>query len=192
MARVQGAIATIAPVDSVEALESAGVRVLTGTATFTGPESIEIDGRPLRFQRALLATGSKPLVPPVHGLGDVAYLTSDTVWSLRHLPARLVVLGGGSIGCELGQAFARLGAEVTIVEAADRLLTREDPAAAQIVLESLLADQVDVRLGRPVTRVRADAVILDDETAIAYDVLLVAVGRTPVRPVWAWIARAWT
>ena len=179
MAGVREAIDTIAPVDSVPALESAGVTVLTGTATFTGPETVEIDGSSLRFRRALLATGSAPLVPPIEGLSDVDHLTSDTVWSLSALPARLVVLGGGSIGCELGQAFARLGSAVTIVEAADRLLTREEPAAARIVRESLQADGVDVLLGRPVTRVRAGSVVLDDGTAVAYDALLVAVGRAP-------------
>ena len=118
MGHVKAAIAAIEPDDSAEALTAAGVRVSHGTARFTGPDRVEIDGRPARFRQALIATGSTPLLPPVAGLAEAGPLTSDTVWELSVLPARLVVLGGGSIGCELGQAFARLGSRVSIVEAA--------------------------------------------------------------------------
>lgn len=179
MDRVRQAIATIAPTDSPRALERSGVRVLHGTATFTGPDRIDVDGTPLDFRRALVATGAAPAVPPIPGLDNTRYLTSDTVWSLTELPSALAILGGGSIGCELGQAFARLGSKVTIVEAEDRLLPREDPAAAEIVRHALQADGVEVRLGQPVTRVDADAVTLEDRTSISYAQLLVAVGRTP-------------
>jgi len=179
MQQVRQAIATIAPTDSAPALSVAGVRVLTGTATFTGPDRIDVDGTSVPFRHALIATGAAPAVPPVPGLDDVGYLTSETVWSLAELPATLVILGGGSIGCELGQAFARLGSKVTIIEAEDRLLPREDPAAAGIVLRALQADGVEVRLGQPVTHVGAHAVTLEDQTRIGYSQLLVAVGRTP-------------
>ncbi len=173
------AIATIAPTDAAPALEAAGVRVMAGTATFTGPDRIDVDGTPLRFRHALVATGSAPAVPPIPGLDHVRYLTSDTVWSLTELPSALVILGGGSIGCELGQAFARLGSKVTIVEAEDRLLPREDLAAAGVVLRALQADGVEVWLGQPVTRVDVDAVRLADQTRMGYAQLLLAVGRTP-------------
>ncbi len=118
MDHVRTAIQHIAPVDSLEALEKASVCVRTATARFTGPDSAEIDGTTLRFRQALVATGASPAIPSIPGLSDVDYLTSDTVWGLSELPADLVVLGGGSIGCELGQAFARLGSTVCVVEGA--------------------------------------------------------------------------
>ncbi|HEX5403769.1 MAG TPA: FAD-dependent oxidoreductase [Pseudonocardiaceae bacterium] len=117
MARIRAAIAQIEPDDSPETLRATGIDVIHGHARFTGPRTLDIDGRPARFRRAIVATGSAPAMPPIPGLAEAAPLTSDTVGELTDLPARLVVLGGGPIGCELGQAFARLGARVTIVEA---------------------------------------------------------------------------
>ncbi len=128
-------------------LERDGVRVRAGQVRFTGPGTATVDGVPVAFRSALLATGSAPVVPPLPGLADVDPLTSDTVWDLDALPARLAVLGGGSIGCELGQAFARLGAAVTLVEAEDRLLGKEDPRAAALLRRALEADGVRVRTG---------------------------------------------
>ncbi len=184
MGHVQDTIAHIAPVDSVEALESEGVTVLTGEAVFTGPDTLTVDGRPVRFGQALVATGASPAVPPIPGLDQAAYLTSDTIWELRSLPQRLVVLGGGSIGCELGQAFARLGADVTIVEGAPRIMPREDPDAAALVAESLHADGVQVLAGRGVSAVVAGAgttgdLQLEDGMKVPYGCLVVAVGRSP-------------
>jgi pyruvate/2-oxoglutarate dehydrogenase complex dihydrolipoamide dehydrogenase (E3) component len=179
MAHVHAAIATIAPVDSVDALKAAGITVMTGTAVFTGPDSLDVDGTPVRFRRALVATGAAPTLPPVPGLAECGPLTSGTVWSLTDLPSQLVILGGGSIGCELGQAFARLGSQVTLIEGDGRLLPLEPPAAADLLLRALRADDVDVRLGQLVTQVDSGAVILADQTRIEFDQLLVAVGRTP-------------
>ncbi len=188
MAHVQGAIATIEPTDSPAALERAGVTVLPGDVEFSGPGTATVAGRPVSFHRALVATGASPAVPPVPGLREAAHVTSETVWDLGELPRRLVVLGGGSIGCELGQAFARLGSDVTILEGAPRLLPREDPDAAALVAAALQADGVTVLTGEPVSRVegahdgRAGSVVVGDGTAartVDYDVLLVAVGRTP-------------
>lgn len=179
MAQVHSAIATIAPVDSVEALEAAGVTVMTGTAVFTGPDSLDVDGTPVRFRRALVATGAAPTVPLLPGLAQSGPLTSDTVWSLTDLPSQLVIMGGGSIGCELGQAFARLGSQVTVIEGEGRILPLETPAASDVLLRALRADDVDVRIGQLVTRVDPGAVILADQTRIGFDQLLVAVGRTP-------------
>ncbi len=184
MDHVRAAIAHIAPVDSVEALEAASVAVRTGSARFTGPDTVEVDGATLRFRQALVATGAAPAVPPIPGLSDVGYLTSDTVWDLTELPTELVVLGGGSIGCELGQAFARLGSRVTLVEGESRILPREDPRAAAGVHRALDHDGVDLRTGSGVasaesTGQRSGVVVLQDGTRVSFSTLLVAVGRRP-------------
>ncbi|MGI8867364.1 MAG: dihydrolipoyl dehydrogenase family protein [Mycobacteriales bacterium] len=184
MGHVKAAIAAIEPDDSADALASAGVRTVRGTATFTGAATATIDGQPVRFRQAVVATGSQPLLPPIPGLTKVQPLTSDTVWSLSTLPRRLAVLGGGNIGCELGQAFARLGSEVDIVEAAPRLLIREDPDAAELVTEALRRDGVRVHVGATVTAIHrtdsgAGELEVADGDRIAFDRLLVAVGRRP-------------
>ena len=121
LAHVHGAIHEIEPVDSVEATEAAGALVTIGRARFTGPRSAEIDGRAISFRQAVIATGSSPEVPDLPGIDGVDVLTSDSVWELTARPERLVVLGGGAIGCELGQAFARLGSHVTLVQRNARL-----------------------------------------------------------------------
>ena len=179
MAHVRGAIATIEPVDSADAMRAAGVEYASGTATFTGPGSAQVDGTPVLFRQALVATGSDPAVPPIPGLADADPLTSDSVWDLTERPERLVVLGGGTIGCELGQAFARLGSTVTIVEALGRLLANEDADAARLVTEALTRDGVTVLTGTPVTAVEGADVVLEDGRRITADRVLVAVGRRP-------------
>ena len=195
MAHVRSAIAAIAPADSVEVLESAGVHVVTGNLTFTGTHTADIavidddgntGGRSVVFAQALLATGASPAIPPIDGLASSGAITSDTVWDLTSLPARLVVLGGGSIGCELGQAFARLGSQVTIVEGADRILPREDAAASAVVATTLTREGVRVLTGLPVAAVEGAAapggggrLKLQDGSHVDYDELLVAVGRAP-------------
>jgi pyruvate/2-oxoglutarate dehydrogenase complex dihydrolipoamide dehydrogenase (E3) component len=178
-AHVRGAIAQVAPKDSAETLTAAGVHVETATAVLTGPDTALVGGRPVRFRAALLATGAAPALPPIEGLADVEPLTSDTVWDLEELPRRLVVLGGGPIGCELGQAFARLGAEVTVVDGADRLLGPEDADAAALVTAALRRDGVQLRLGAPCVRVEPGLLHLGDGTSVPFDRLLVAVGRRP-------------
>lgn len=184
MQHVHDAVARIAPVDSAEALTRAGVTVRTGQARLTSAGTAEVCGRQVFFDQALLATGASPAVPDVPGLAELDHLTSDTVWDLSELPSDLVVLGGGSIGCELAQAFARLGSRVTLVEAAPRLLTREDPAAAALVEAALVADGVRVRTGSAVVGVeQVDAahgvLCLADGERIGATRLLVALGRTP-------------
>lgn len=187
MAHVHAAIATIEPVDSPQTLREAGVAVAHGTARFTGPAAAQVDGVTVRFRHALVATGSDPALPPIPGLRDTTpgcpMLTSDTVWDLTELPARLVVLGGGSIGCELGQAFGRLGSQVTIVEAAERLLVNEDTAAARLVTEAITREGVTVLVGNPVTAVERSAdsaeVVLADGRRVPAEVVLVALGRRP-------------
>lgn len=179
MGRVRTAIETIAPIDSIEELEATGVTVATGEARLTGPDALEVDGRRHRFAQAVLATGAAPTVPPIRGLAEADPLTSDTLWDLSALPARLLVLGGGSIGCELGQALARLGSRVTLVEAEDRLLGREDPDAGSRVRAALESDGVVVHTGAALEEVRPGLARLSDGREIDFDRVLVAVGRTP-------------
>ncbi|MFC6286135.1 dihydrolipoyl dehydrogenase family protein [Nocardioides sp. GCM10027113] len=198
MRHVRGAIEHIAPVDSPEALEDEGVTVWRGEARFLDRHRLvvsahERDHREVRFHQALLATGAAPAVPAIPGLHEVDHLTTETVWDLTELPSRLVVLGGGSVGCELGQAFARLGGPddpdhtVAVVEGAARLLPREEADAARAVTASLEADGVDVVVGAEVTKVVPDApgagtggcLQLADGSTVPFSHLLVAVGRSP-------------
>ncbi|MDN5821874.1 MAG: FAD-dependent oxidoreductase, partial [Brachybacterium sp.] len=126
-AAIDSARESIAPVDSPDALRDIGVRTLRGDAMFTGRRSMLVDGRPVEFTRAIVATGSRPSVPEIPGLADVDPLTSDTIWDLRDLPGRMVVVGGGAIACELGQALARLDVHVTIVHRGPDILHGEGP-----------------------------------------------------------------
>lgn len=184
MAHVHASIAQIAPVDSAEALERAGVTVRAGEGRFVGEGVLEVDGEQVRFTQAVLATGARPALPPIPGLDELEVLTSETLWELTESPGRLAILGGGNIGCELGQAMARLGVRVTLVEGAPRLLPREDPDVAAVLEHALRADGVDLRIGKSVQSVvpsgtQSGQLHLDDGGTVDFDRLLVAVGRTP-------------
>ncbi len=184
MQRVRGAIKTIEPHDSVERYTALGVECLKGHASLIDPWTVEINGQRLTAPHLVLATGAAPVLPPIPGLADAQPLTSDTLWDLNELPKRLVVLGGGPIGSELTQAFARLGSVVTQVEMAPRLLVREDPEVSALVEAGFIADGVNVH-----TSTKAKAVIRENgewllvcekngaETRIGFDRILVAVGR---------------
>jgi pyruvate/2-oxoglutarate dehydrogenase complex dihydrolipoamide dehydrogenase (E3) component/uncharacterized membrane protein YdjX (TVP38/TMEM64 family) len=161
MARVQRVIETVAPHDSAARYRALGVECIAGKAVLTSPWTVAVtlaDGgqRTLSSRSIVIAAGARPVVPPLPGLAEAGYLTSETLWSLRELPRRLVVLGGGPIGCELAQAFARLGAEVTLVERGPRLLPREDPDASAAVAARFAADGVRVRLDTCAVRVERD------------------------------------
>ncbi len=181
------AIRTIQPHDSPKRLRAAGVEVIPANARFSGPGRIRADGRELRWRAAIIATGSSPLMPAIPGLAETEALSTDTVWDLRELPRRLVVLGGGPIGCELGQAFARLGSQVTIVEQADRLLLKEEPGASELIAARLRAEGIDVRLRSRAREVRtrgdgAHELLFEASPApqtIIFDRILVATGRVP-------------
>lgn len=186
MGRIRSVIATIEPQDSPERLRAAGVDVIEGTGAFTGPHTLIAAGRKLRFRAAVIATGSEPVVPEIPGLEGPDVVTSDTIWDLSTLPTRLVVLGAGPVGCELGQAFARLGAEVALVDVADRILPQEQAEAAAAVAEQLEADGVVIHAATRAIELRRD----DDTGAgrlavegpagaveLPFDTLLVAVGR---------------
>lgn len=186
MERVQQAVAAVAPHDSVARYRELGVDVQRGQARIVSPWIVEVDGKPISTRSIVIASGAEPFVPPIAGIEDAGYLTSDTLWQLRELPPRLLVMGGGPIGCELAQAFARLGSQVTQVEAVDRLLLREDDDVSAFVQARLAADGVDVRTGHKAVSVERDGdrQVLVCETAggrvrLPCDRLLVAVGRKP-------------
>lgn len=186
MERVQASIARIEPHDSVERYTGMGVDVISGEARLVSPWEVEVDGRRISARSLVVATGARPLVPDLPGLDQVDYRTSETLWSLRTLPARLVVLGGGPIGCELAQAFGRFGSQVVQVEMAPRLLQREDADAAVVVERALAAEGVRIATGHQALRVEktdAGGVLVCEhqgrEVAFAFDVLLLALGRTP-------------
>lgn len=182
MGHVQDAVNAIAPHDSVEALGALGVEVRMGEARFTGGHTLDIDGEEHQFRQALIATGTTPRLPTLPGADAVEILTSDTIWSLDELPGQLVVLGGGAIGSELGQALARLGSHVTIINRENRILPREDPHASAILQASLDRDGVEVLHGRRAVEIAstdgiAGDVVLDDSRRIRFDRLLAALGR---------------
>ncbi|HCT76644.1 MAG TPA: hypothetical protein DGT23_08660 [Micromonosporaceae bacterium] len=182
--RIRDVIAQIAATEDAAALKREGVDVMSGRARFTGHGRIEADGRRLASRRVVLATGAQPMVPPIPGLGSVSYLTNESVFDQPELPESLAVLGGGAIGCELAQAFARLGSRVTIVEGADRLLPQEEPEASEVITAVFGREGIDVRTDARVESVTALApgagLSLADGTIVKVGKLLVAVGRRPV------------
>jgi pyruvate/2-oxoglutarate dehydrogenase complex dihydrolipoamide dehydrogenase (E3) component/uncharacterized membrane protein YdjX (TVP38/TMEM64 family) len=187
MARVRQVIAKIEPHDSVERYQGLGVDVVQGDACFVSPWEIEVDGRRISARSIVIATGARPRVPDLPGLDQVDHVTSDTVWNLRVLPARLLVLGGGPVGCELAQCFARLGSQVTVVQKGPRLLPREDADASEALQAQLLREGLTLALGHRAVRASRDGEggVLhcmldgDSEVAIGFDCLLLALGRQP-------------
>ncbi|GAA1212112.1 dihydrolipoyl dehydrogenase family protein [Rhodoglobus aureus] len=183
MGHVREAVDTIAPHDSAEALAELGVEVLHGDARFTGRNSLEIDGTPHTFTQAVIATGTEPRLPQFAGTDTVDMLTSDSIWELDELPRNLVVLGGGAIGSELGQAMARLGSDVTIVNRSTRILPSEDERSSAILQASFGRDGITVLHGRSAAEVvshdgLAGELVLDDGTRLPFDRLLAAIGRS--------------
>jgi dihydrolipoamide dehydrogenase len=186
MARVQRVIRKVAPHDSEERYRKLGVDVIRGEAKIMSPYTVQVGGRTLTTRSIVIATGARPFVPPIPGLDQVDYRTSDNIWSLREQPRRLVVLGGGPIGAEMTQAFARLGSEVTQVEMAPRILGREDPEISDEVRERFVSEGI-----RVLTSHRAKAVVVEEgekvlvcehdgeDVRIPFDEILVAVGRAP-------------
>ncbi|HEX8692312.1 MAG TPA: mercuric reductase [Longimicrobium sp.] len=156
MERVRGAIAAIEPHDSPQRFRGMGVDVVEGRARFLSPDEAEVDGRRVRAKRWIVATGSRTAVPDVPGLEEAGYLTHETVWSLGRLPESLLVLGGGPIGVEMAQAFARLGSRVTVVSSAAHLLDREDPEVAAVLQGQLEREGIALRLGARAAAVRVE------------------------------------
>ncbi|WP_022727681.1 dihydrolipoyl dehydrogenase family protein [Fodinicurvata sediminis] len=185
-AHVQQVIAGIAPHDSVERFEGLGVRVLRDSASFHSPHELVVGEQRIRARRFVLATGSRALVPPVSGLAETPYLTNESIFALKDCPDHLIVLGGGPIGCELGQAFRRLGARVSLVEM-NRLLPREDRQAAELLRERLQAEGVEIHENAGMSAVQkthdgiqAQLKTERGEATLEGSHLLVATGRQPV------------
>ncbi|MFT6642660.1 MAG: dihydrolipoamide dehydrogenase [Patiriisocius sp.] len=184
MARVHRIIKTIEPHDSVERYESLGVNCEIGVGKILSPYTVEVNGKVITTKSIIIAAGAGPLVPPIKGIEQVEYLTSDNLWDLTEQPKNLVVLGGGPIGTELSQAFNRLGTKVTQVEALDRILSREDPEISKMMMNKLEDEGVNVQLNTMATAVEVDGddkyLIVDckgKEGRIPFDQLLVAIGR---------------
>lgn len=188
MSRMRAVRARISPTDSVDRFtRELGVDVYLGQARFLGGDRVGVGDTTLRFRRAVIATGARAFVPPIPGLDLSGHLTNETIFDLRELPRRLLVLGGGPIGCELAQTFRRFGAEVTVVEMAHQFLGREDPDAAALLLAAMQRDGVDVRTSTRLLRIEPgpagghQAVIERDgaRSNVPFDEILVAVGRSP-------------
>ena len=184
MERVRRVIDTVAPHDSAERYESLGVEVVKGEARIMSPWSVEVGKRTLTARGIVVAAGGRPFVPPIPGIEDMDYLTSENLWELRELPERLVVLGGGPIGCELAQAFARFGSRVVQVEMLPRILIREDPEVSEMMTARFREEGIDVRVNHKATRFLVEdgrKVLLaehqGEEVRVEFDALLVAVGR---------------
>lgn len=183
MDRMRAIRADIAPVDSAERYRSLGVDVFIGQAAFAGAGAVTVGDAHLRFRRAIVASGGRPALPPIDGLGEIGALTNESVFGLRALPARMAIIGGGSIGCELAQALARFGCRVTLLEATDRLLPNDAPEAAEVIAGALRRDGVDVRFGARIERAELAGVerrlIMGGGDALVTDEVLVAAGRAP-------------
>jgi pyruvate/2-oxoglutarate dehydrogenase complex dihydrolipoamide dehydrogenase (E3) component/uncharacterized membrane protein YdjX (TVP38/TMEM64 family) len=188
MERVQRVVSKVEPHDSVERYTGLGVDVIEGEAKLVSPWKVEVNGRRISARSIVIATGARPLVPKLPGLDGIEALTSDSVWSLRQLPKRLLVLGGGPIGCELAQSFARFGAAVSLVEMAPRLLPREDAEVGALLAERLAHEGLHVATGHKALRIESAAdgqggVLVAEadgaEVRLAFDRLLLALGRAP-------------
>lgn len=185
MERVQQIVLRVSSDEDRPTLERQGIRVLEGSATFTAPRTLSVDGTAVHGGVIVLATGTRPLVPPVRGLREADPLTNETVFDLRERPRRLAVMGGGPIGLELGQAFARLGSEVTILEGLPRIAPREEPETSAVLAEVLRGEGLRLVLGTFVDAVEpvgdgSQRLHTSDGQTVEADAILCAVGRQPV------------
>ena len=186
MERIQTVIRKIEPHDSVERYTGLGVDVVLGDARVTSPWTVEVNGETIRTRNIVVATGGRPFVPPIEGIDQVDYYTSDNLWQMRELPKRLAMLGGGPIGSELTQAFARLGVEVTLIEMLPRILLREDPEVSELVQHKFIDEGIRVLTSHTAKRfIKRDGshfLIAEhegNEIEVEFDALIVAVGRAP-------------
>lgn len=187
MERMRRIRAGISSHDSFERFsKELGIDVYLGSGTFTGPDSIEVEGKRLRFAKAAICTGARAAAPPIPGIEQTGYLTNENIFWLTEIPKRLLVIGGGPIGCELSQAFARMGSAVTIIETSGHLLIREDADAAEVVQQSMLRDGLKLALNAKILKVEkrgADKVVTLEQNGkpveLIGDEILVGVGRAP-------------
>ena len=186
MERMRRIRARISRVDSAARLTADGIDVFFGSARFTGADAVDVDGTRLRFRKAMIATGSRSMLPSIPGLAEAGYLTNETVFDLTELPASLLVIGGGPLGCELAQAFARFGTRTVIVHDVPLFLPKEERDAAQMVSEALARDGVEIHLNTKVVEVRVEdckkcVETLNDGNAATtrVDQILSGIGRVP-------------
>jgi pyruvate/2-oxoglutarate dehydrogenase complex dihydrolipoamide dehydrogenase (E3) component len=186
MQRMRRIRARISRVDSVQRLSASGVDVFLGEAHFTAADALSVDGTKLRFRKAVIATGARPDTPSIPGLVEAGYLTNESVFDLTELPRRLLVIGGGPLGCELAQAFCRFGARTTIAQGLPLFLPKEERDAAQLLSDSFARDGIEVRLNTEAVKVsveggekRVDLVSDDYRSTVAVDAILTGTGRLP-------------
>lgn len=187
MSRMRRIRANISHEDSVHRYKELGVDVYLGAGRFTGRDMIEVNGRELFFKKAVIATGSRAFHPPIDGLAEAGYLTNETVFNLTEQPRRLAVIGGGPIGCELAQAFRRLGSEVVLIHNSDYILNREDADAADIVQQAFIKEGIKLVLSANTDKVTVDETgktlhfecPSEGRTSVTVDEILVSTGRVP-------------
>jgi pyruvate/2-oxoglutarate dehydrogenase complex dihydrolipoamide dehydrogenase (E3) component len=186
MSRMRRLRAAISANDSAHRFTTLGVDIFLGDARFTGLQAIDVAGQTLRFKRCIVATGARPAVPHIPGLAEAGYLTNETVFSLTELPARLAVIGGGPIGCELAQAFRRFGSRVTLIHRGQRLLPKDEPAAAAVLDQQFRREGIEILYGATPHNIEAaestKRLLVNTpsgERTIDIDAILVAVGRRP-------------
>jgi pyruvate/2-oxoglutarate dehydrogenase complex dihydrolipoamide dehydrogenase (E3) component len=186
MQRMRRIRARISRADSIDRLRAAGVDVFFGEARFTATDALTVDGARLRFSKAMIATGARPDTPSIPGLVEAGFLTNENVFDLTELPRRLLVIGGGPLGCELAQVFCRFGAQTTIVQDMPLFLPKEERDAAQLLSDAFARDGIEVRLNTEAVRVRVkdgqklvDLVSDDYKSTVAVDAILTGVGRLP-------------
>ncbi len=184
MKRVHRVIAKVEPHDSIERYTRLGVDCITGAAKIISPHEVSVNGKTLTTRNIIIATGARPAIPPIPGLDKVPYLTTDNIWELNELPKRLVIAGGGPIGCELAQCFARLGSQVTMVEMMPDLMIREDQEFSTAIRNQFLREGIDVRTGTKCKEVAIEGdrqfMLVETNGAtqrIEFDKVLIAVGR---------------
>jgi pyruvate/2-oxoglutarate dehydrogenase complex dihydrolipoamide dehydrogenase (E3) component len=184
MERMRRLRARISPADSVQHLQGMGVDVFLGEGRFTGPDTVEVDGKVLRFSRAVIATGARAEVPPIPGLSEAGFLTNETVFQLTVLPPRLVIIGGGPLGCEMAQTFRRFGSDVALIHNAGHILNREDADAADIIQRAFAREGVRLLLNAKTVRVDirdgVKVVVIEQEGCLveaACDAILICAGR---------------
>ena len=184
MERVQSVIKKVEPHDSIERYTELGVECIEGEAKISSPYTIEVNGNSITAKNIIIASGGSPYVPPIPGLEKTGYLTSDTVWDIRKLPERMIVIGGGPIGCELAQAFSRLGSKITQVQRSERIMVKEDSEISDFVKNKFLSEGINVltehKTKEVIVKDGKKILICDnngDEIYVEFDEILVAVGR---------------
>ena len=187
MARMRKIRARISPVDSATSAQKSGVDVFLGEGKFTGPNTIQVGGKTLRFKKAVIATGARAVTPKLEGIQEAGFLTNETVFSLTEQPRRLAVIGGGPIGCELAQSFRRLGSKVVLFERSNHVLIREDADAAEIVQQAFIEEGIQLVLGCQLQRVEmtpeGKRIVFSrnggGEESVTVDEILIGAGRAP-------------